>query len=255
VTPAFKDYFSAQAAAYAAFRPHYPPALFEYLASLSDRRDVAWDCATGSGQAALGLAAHFARVIATDASAEQIAQAAAHHRVEYHVAAAECSALPAGAVDLVTAAQALHWFDVPAFYREVRRVLAPGGTLAVWCYGNPSLPEPALDRVLREFTEGTLGEYWPPERRLVLAGYRTIAFPFEEIAVPAFTLEARATLSTFVGYLRTWSGTRRYVEARGADPIPQVEAELRRHWGDPDRQLVVRWPLRMRAGRVGGSVS
>jgi SAM-dependent methyltransferase len=252
--PAFKDHFSGQAATYAEFRPEYPPALFDFAASLVARRNVAWDCGTGSGQAAVALAGHFARVVATDASEAQIDAARArrpHARVEYRVAPAEDSRLPDASVDLVTVAQSLHWFDLPRFYAEVRRVVAPGGALAVWTYGDAVLDEPALDETLQRFNRVTVGPYWPPERRLVDEGYRTLPFPFAETSAPAFTLERAWTLGELAGYLRSWSATARYAAAQGVDPVAPLEAELATRWGAPDVRRVVRWPLTIRAGSVG----
>jgi SAM-dependent methyltransferase len=243
----FADHFSGRAAAYAAYRPDYPAALFAYLAGLLPRHRLAWDCATGSGQAALGLATHFARVVATDASAAQLAHARPHPRVEYRVALAEASGLAAGSADLVTVAQALHWLDLDAFYAEARRVLAPDGTLAVWTYGDCVLGEPALDRVVGRYNEETVGSYWTPERQLVRDGYRTLPFPFREVDPPAFTLERTWTVAELAGYLRTWSATSRYVAARGHDPVDDVEAELRSAWGGAERRPV-RWPLALRVG-------
>jgi SAM-dependent methyltransferase len=249
VTGGFKDHFSAQAAAYAAYRPEYPPALFEYLAGLVGRRELAWDSGTGSGQAAVAIARHFARVVGTDASAAQLAHAVAHPRVEYRVAHAESSGLPSGSVDLVTVAQALHWFDVDAFYSEARRVLAPGGVLAAWTYGNPALDVAALDARLREFNEETVGDFWPPERRLVVDGYRSLPFPFAEIEPPAFTLEALWTLDELAGYLRSWSATARFVARHGRDPVDALEREMAAFWGPRAERRLVRWPLALRVGR------
>jgi ubiquinone/menaquinone biosynthesis C-methylase UbiE len=244
----FRDHFSGVAEGYARFRPGYPAELFAWLAERTPGRRLAWDCATGSGQAALGLAEHFGRVVATDASAEQVAAARPRPGVDFRVAPAERSGLDDHAVDLVTVAQALHWFDVPAFFREARRVLRPGGLLATWCYGNPALPDPALDRALAAFIDGAVGPYWPPERRLILEGYATLAFPFREIAPPPLSLEADLTLAGFAGYLRTWSATTRYVAAHGTDPVDALVAELRPAWGDPDAPRRVRWPLAFRVG-------
>lgn len=245
----FNDHFSSRAADYAVFRPRYPDALFEFLASESPARDLAWDCATGNGQAAIGLAAYFARVVATDASDAQIARAAAHQRVEYRVAVGDNSGLPDQSADLVTVAQALHWLDRAAFFPEARRVLVPGGLIAVWCYGQVHI-EPAVDAVLRRFYSETVGPYWPPERPHVDNGYRTIQFPFDEQTTPSFAIDRLLTLDELAGYLRTWSATRRYMERHGVDPVGDVIAEVAPIWGDPSAQRAARWPLSVRVGRV-----
>src|SRR5687768_2397733 len=222
----FPDHFSGVAGAYAEFRPRYPETLFDWLADLAPSRQLAWDCATGSGQAALALASRFARVVATDASADQTAAAARHPRVEYRVARAEASGLDAGSVDALTVAQALHWFDRPAFYAEAARVLSRDGVLAAWTYGHPQLDDPGVDAVFRRFYSGTVGPYWPPERALVDEGYRTIEFPFPEVVPPAFEIETRWPLAALLGYAGTWSATTRFREARGFDPVPRLGAEL-----------------------------
>ena len=247
----FKDHFSRRAAQYAAYRPEYPRELFAHLAGVAPARTAAWDCATGNGQAALGLAEHFARVVATDASADQIAHAREHPRVEYRVAPAERCGLADASVALVTVAQALHWLDAPAFYAEAERVLVRGGVVAVWTYGGLAFDDAALDALVRRFAHEVVGPYWPPERRIVDEGYRTIAFPFAELQPPAFTLERRWTLAELAGYLRTWSATARYVEARAHDPVEALEAELGAAWGDARGTHVVRWPLAMRLGTTG----
>lgn len=244
----FRDHFSGVAEGYARFRPGYPAALFAWLAERAPGRRLAWDCATGSGQAALGLAEHFARVVATDASAEQVASARPHPRVELRVAPAERSGLDDRSAELVTVAQALHWFDVPAFFAEARRVLRPGGLLAAWCYGNPVLPDAALERTLVDFYDGVVGAYWPPERRLILEGYASLPFPFREVAPPPLAMEADLTLDGLAGYLRTWSATSRYLAAHGVDPVDDLVERFRADWSDPDATRRVRWPLTVRAG-------
>jgi SAM-dependent methyltransferase len=248
--PTFPDHFSASAAAYAAFRPDYPPALFEWVAGLARGRACAWDCATGSGQAALALAEHFDRVVATDASREQVAHARPHPRVRYAVAAAEACGLPDDSVDAVCVAQALHWFRLPAFYAEVRRVLRPDGVLAAWCYERFRTDDPAVDGPLQHFYDETVGPFWPPQRDLLAAGYRTLAFPFDEVAPPPFELTAAWTLERLLGYLRTWSATARYREARGHDAVALLQPRLAAAWGDPAVARTFRWPLSVRAGRV-----
>jgi len=245
----FRDHFSGAAPQYAAFRPLYPLSLFQALAEGVPLRRRAWDCATGNGQAAVGLARHFDHVIATDASAEQLALALFHARVTYARACAERSPLRGHCVDLVTVAQALHWFDRPAFFAEARRVLSPGGLLAVWSYGLPEI-EPALDRLLGAFYHDVVGPYWPAERRMVENGYRSIQFPFEEVLIVSPPMEAVWSLEDLSGYLGTWSATLRYRAALGRDPIPELLDAMRPAWGQDDRRRAVRWPLSVRAGRT-----
>jgi ubiquinone/menaquinone biosynthesis C-methylase UbiE len=218
---------------------------------MTRQRRLALDCGTGNGQAAVGLAKHFERVIATDPSEEQISRATPHERIEYRVARAESSGLPAGSVDFVTAAQAVHWFDHRAFFAEAQRVLTGGGAIAVWGYGDPILDNESLHRTLHEFNRGTLEPYWFPERQLLLDGYRTIPFPFDEVPLPTIEMEMLWTLAELAGYLRTWSSTARYAAAHGFDPVPAVEQALALDWGDPTKPRVVRWPLLIRAGRTG----
>lgn len=213
---------------------------------------LALDCGTGNGQAAVGLAKHFDRVIGTDPSEEQLRRATPHERIEYTVERAESCGLPTGSVDLVTAAQALHWFDPAAFFAEAQRVLTAGGAIAVWGYGDPILDTGPLNRTLHEFNRGTLEPYWFPERQLLLDGYRTIPFPFDEVPLPALEMEMRWTLAELAGYVRTWSSTARYAAEHGFDPVIDVEKSLSRDWGAPATPRVVRWPLHLRAGTIPG---
>lgn len=245
----FKDYFSTVAAEYARFRPTYPPELFAWLASLPPSRGLALDCGTGSGQAAVGLARYFDRVVATDPSAEQLRHAQAHDRVEYRQAPAEDSGLPAGTVDLVAVAAALHWFDLDRFYAETRRVLRPGGFLVAWAYTNAVIA-PELDACLHDYYYDVVGPYWPPERLLVEHRYADVPFPFEEVDPPVLEIRAEWVLSDLVNYLMTWSSTRLALQQTGRNPIEAVYGELRRAWGPPDRPRTVVWPLGIRAGRV-----
>jgi SAM-dependent methyltransferase len=245
----FEDRFGGRAALYRAHRPDYPPALFDFIAGAAPGRDLAWDCGTGSGQAAVPLAERFARVVATDASAKQIAAAAPHPRVAYRVAPAEASGLAAASADAVTVAQALHWFDADAFFAEAARVLRPGGVLAVWAYGDPVLEEPALDALVRRFNDETVGAYWPAERALVRDGYRAIRLPFAELPAPTLSIERRWTLAELAGYLRTWSAVAGFAAARGSDPVAALEPALAAWWPTDERRTV-RWPLYLRAARA-----
>ncbi|MNX64850.1 hypothetical protein D3C86_958880 [compost metagenome] len=244
----FKDHFSGHAAVYAAYRPRYPDELFAWLAQKAPGHELAWDCATGNGQAAVGLAAYFERVHATDASADQIAHAERLPNISYACEPAEASSLRDGSVDLLTVAQALHWFDFGRFFREAKRVLKPGGIIAAWCYEQFEMV-PELNEILAPFYHQTVGPYWPPERQLLEVGYRTVPWPFEELEPPTLSLEVEWPLAGLLGYLRSWSATRRFQVAQGFDPVTLIEAELAARWGDPEQLRQVRWPLSMRVGR------
>ena len=246
----FSDHFSASAARYASYRPGYPPALFEWLASIVSARDRAWDCGTGSGQAAGPLSRHFAHVVATDPSAPQLAHAIRHPRVSYAAMPAERSALARDSVSLVTVAQALHWFDQPAFYAEARRVLVARGVVAVWSYGLLTLHDPRLEEIVHRFHRETVGPYWPRERRLVDEGYGAIALPFEGIDAPPFAMTADWTLEHFGGYLSTWSAVQRARAHAGSDPVPALSELLRAAWGPEEQPRRVEWPLTLRIGRA-----
>lgn len=245
----FTDLFSAQAAAYARARPEYPAELYAFLAAASPRRDVAWDCATGNGQAARDLAGHFTRVIATDASAQQIEHATPAPRVTYRVATAEDSGIEAGSIDLVTVAQALHWLDHEQFYTEVRRVTVQGGVLAAWSYGACHAGDD-VESLLRDFEHREVGPYWHANRRWVDEGYATIPFPWPEIEAPKFQLRVRWTLRQLGLYLGSWSAVIAYRRDRGEDPVPRLLDRIAHHWGAPDAVRDVEWPLALRVGRV-----
>jgi SAM-dependent methyltransferase len=247
----FKDHFSKQAGDYAKYRPVYPRAMFEYLARLAPARALAWDCGTGSGQAALGLAEWFEHVIATDPSEAQIRNAAPHPKVEYRVAPAEQTDIAAGSVDLITVAQALHWFDHPRFYAEAWRVLRPAGVLAAWCYGLNEIA-PAIDPIVRHFYSGVVGPHWPPERRFIDEAYASIPFPPGELAPPVFHIEAHWSLDDYIGYLNTWSATQRYRKTEGRDPLPALRAELAAAWGQGGAPRAIRWPIHLRVVRARG---
>jgi SAM-dependent methyltransferase len=242
----FKDHFSRQAADYAKFRPSYPRELFDYLGSIVPSRQLAWDCGTGNGQAAVGLASVFQRVIATDASEKQISNAQPHECVKYRVAPAENSGIKSGTIDLIMVAQALHWFDLDRFYAEARRVLKPDGVLAASVYNLLHI-EPAIDEVVNQYYYEVVGPFWPPERQLV-EQFADLPVPFHKIDPPKFEMTAQWNLDHLVGYLGTWSSTQRFIAAKGSDPLEQVTDELRNAWGDPQQTRKVIWPLTLRVG-------
>jgi SAM-dependent methyltransferase len=245
----YADHFSRLAAAYANCRPGYPDDLFRYLAELPARHGLAWDCAAGSGQATLPLTRAFRRVVATDASPAMLHRAPRHPKIHYWVAPAEASGLRSASADLVTVAQALHWLDVDVFYAEVKRVLVPGGVLAVWTYGTQHLDDEAVDALLQRFYSDVVGPYWPPERAHVEAGYRTLPFPFAELAAPSFALREQWSLPELLGYVRTWSATQCFRETVGRDPVDQLAHEVTSLWGDPVSTRRIHWPLSLRVGR------
>jgi SAM-dependent methyltransferase len=245
--PTFKDYFSSKSDAYAQFRPHYPASLYAYLASISLRHELAWDCATGTGQAALGLAPYFDRIIATDASENQIAHARPHPKISYQVAPAGKTSIPTSSADLIVVAQALHWFDLNEFYSEVERVLKPQGVIAAWSY-NLLTVSANVDAVINRLYEKIVGAYWPEERNLVEDGYKGLAFPFEEVNGPTVSMTATWSLEQLTGYLHTWSAVQRYQEQNKRDPVAMIVDELCAVWGEAGGLKRISWPLSLRIG-------
>jgi SAM-dependent methyltransferase len=246
----FRNQFARVAADYVRFRPRYPRALFQWIAAQAPRHDLAWDCATGNGQAAVGLAQDFRRVLATDASEEQLAHALPHAHVAYRPAPADDSGLVDGAADVVTVAQALHWLPRERFYQEARRVLRPGGLLAAWGYHLPGIGVAAVDATIRHFHQEVIGPYWRPESQLVVNRFQTIDFPFAELSPPAFEIHQPMTLAALGDFLRTQSATEHYRRARGDDPVVEFEARVAALWGGMERVHDVVWPIFMRAGHA-----
>jgi SAM-dependent methyltransferase len=244
----FKDHFSRQSAAYRRFRPGYPSALLEFVASRAPGRQLAVDCATGTGQAAVELARYFDSVLAVDASASQLASAEPRARVHYAVALAEQLPVPERSVSLVTVAQAVHWFDFDRFHAECRRVLVPGGLLAVWSYEKFRV-DAAVDAVVDRFYTDVVGHYWPPERRYVAQGYRTLPFPWPAEAASDFGLETDWDLDEVMGYLATWSAVQRFKDELGRDPLPDLGPQLAALWPSTGTRRL-RWPIHLRIGRA-----
>lgn len=245
---AFKDHFSRQAAHYAAFRPAYPPALYAWLAASSPARRLAWDAGCGNGQAAVGLADHFERVEASDPSESQIARAWPHPRVRYHVAAESLPALVSGSVDLITVAQALHWFDRDLFAAEARRAAAPGALVAAWTYDLHRV-DAAVDAVVDALYRD-LDPWWPPERRHVEDGYAQLTLPGRALAVPAFAMSATWDLEHLLGYLGSWSAVAQCRARTGRDAVAEVRPGLAAAWGEALRERVITWPLKVLASRL-----
>lgn len=243
----FKDNFSAQADVYARFRPQYPEALYHFLSGLTQEHELAWDCGTGNGQAALHLAEHYQSVVATDPSAQQISHCFSHERITYRVEKAERSSLASGSVDLLTIANALHWFDHAVFYAEARRVLKPGGVLAAWSYALPFV-SPAVDEVITHLHDEVLAGCWLPENKIVADGYRDLPFPFAQLETPEFMLEKNFTAEDMIGYLSTWSATQRYLSTKQQDPVALIADALKAAWGAESR--TVSWKLFLKTARL-----
>lgn len=254
--PKFHDHFSERACGYAKFRPHYPRELIEYLARQTKNAVersgpwTVWEAGCGSGQLSVGLAEFFDRVIATDASADQIAQAPAHPRIEFRVARAEASGLGERSVDLAVAAQAAHWFDLDGYYAEVRRVVRPGGLVGLVVYGIHVADDPAIDNIVKQFYRQTLAAYWPPQRRLVEEEYRTLPFPLEEMPTSRFEMRERWTRDEMLGYVETWSATTALAKASGRETIDAFRDTVAAAWGDAESRRTIRWPLALRLGKV-----
>lgn len=245
----FQDYFSASAAGYALHRPTYPPELIEFLAGACSQAYTAWDCGCGSGQLSVLLAERFQQVTATDPSSAQLANARTHPKVEYRLGSAEASGLPDGSVDLAVAAQAAHWFNLTAYYVEVRRVTRPGGIVALVTYGNMVTDQNVL-LILHNFYKNVTGPYWPPGRKHVEDGYRSFPFPFVELETPHLEIRREWDLPAVIGYIETWSATTALRQAKGDAPIEQFRRDLADVWGSKETVRVIRWPLSMRLGRV-----
>lgn len=244
--PPFEDHFGGHAAAYAAYRPSYPDTVYAWVAAHAPATTAVWDCGTGSGQAAVGLARHFDRVLATDGSADQIAHAVPDPRVTYTCAPAEHSGLPDACVDAVTVAEALHWFDHTAFYDEVRRVVRPGGLIACWGY-HGTVISPEVDAVITGFRV-EVAPYWPSRRTFLEADYTTVPWPFEGVEAPQVAMARTWDAGAMLAYLETWSSVKRMAAETGRDVVGETAARLRAAWGEETREVV--WPLCWRVGRV-----
>lgn len=245
----FKDYFSAQAKEYSKYRPKYPPELFEFLNSLVNDHNLAWDCATGSGQAAIGLAPYFDEIIATDASPSQIEHAEHHPKIAYKVASAENSGLGTGSVDLITVATAIHWIDTDKFYPEAKRILKSGGVIAVWVYGNSTV-EPEIDKVFARFLNDIIGSYRPAEIKKAINFEELIDFPFTTIKSPNFKIKLEWNLSEYLSFLYTWSSCQNYIKETGKNPIELIFESFKKGWGDENTKRTITWELKIKAGRV-----
>ena len=245
----FQDLFSNHAKNYATFRPNYPDDLYPYLASQTKEHEQAWDCATGTGQSAIKLADYYKNVFATDASEKQIKNARSKTNVQYRVALADKSGLDSDSIDLITVAQALHWFNLETFADEVQRVLKSQGVLAVWTY-NLMLINPVIDQIIFQLYSDTLGKYWSFERKLVEQGYQNIDFPLRPVLAPEFSMKKYWDFQQLIGYLNTWSAVKKYQQQKNINPVEVIYEQLKAAWCDmTDNRYEVEWPLTVKLWR------
>jgi SAM-dependent methyltransferase len=244
----FPDHFSAVAADYASARPEYPPALYDWIAAIAPADCLLWEAGCGSGQATRGLAQRFNRVHATDPSAAQVAQAQGPANVAFAVEPGERCSLPDASADAVCVAQALHWFDRPAFFAECARVLKPGGVLVAWGYQDIVMPDATL-AAANDVLQQAILPYWPPERVLIDEAYAGFDWPFPALRAPDFELRAQWTLPRLLGYFSSYSATQRFRAANGTDPVAAHAPALAAAWGAPDTIREVRWPMFVHARR------
>ena len=243
-----KDNFSTQSDQYARYRPTYPTELFAFLNDLIPIKEAAWDCGTGNGQVAFELAKTFQNVFATDISAAQIENATRANNIEYSVQPAESTNFANNMFNLVTVAQAIHWFLFEAFYNEVKRTAKPGAFLCVIGYGTLTVNE-QIDRLINHFYENIIGPYWDAERKYIDEAYTTIPFPFKEIATPLFVNSLHWNLQHLIGYLNTWSAVKHFIKQNGYNPVDALQNELTLIWGG-EASRTVQFPLLLRIGQI-----
>jgi ubiquinone/menaquinone biosynthesis C-methylase UbiE len=244
-----KDNFSQQSKGYANFRPRYPAALYDFLYAHITTFDKALDIATGNGQVATELSKKFNEVHATDISAKQLAEAPALPNVFYKVEEAEESSFPGNYFDLITVAQAIHWFDFDKFYSTAKKLLKQDGIIAVIGYGPISVND-LVDPWLRYFYKNITGPYWDKERTYVDELYTTIPFPFTEIAAPALKMEYEWTKEQFVGYVNTWSAVQHFIKANNSHPLSaELLQQLNRLWPH-NATYKISFPLLLRTGHL-----
>lgn len=243
-----KNYFSEIAQQYQRNRPEYPAEIFQYLAMACDSHELAWDVGTGSGQAAVHLAKQFDKVIATDESLEQISHAKRVPNVIYKPESAESSSLEDNSVDLITVAQALHWFDFQPFMLEVERVLKPGGVFAAWCYSLVSI-NADVDKSIKVLYHDILGKYWSERRQWVAEGYDNFEFPYPLITPPNLKMNITWSYQQFADYLRTWSAVQRYKQVEAEDPVNKILQPLEFAWCDTGHMKKCSWPLQFKIFR------
>ncbi len=244
-----KDNFSKQSDSYSLYRPTYPIELAEYLSSLCNQRNSVWDCGTGNGQLAVGLSNYFQTVFATDLSEKQIKNATQKPNIIYKVETAENTTFENEKFDLITVAQALHWFNFDKFYNEVKRTLKPNGIIAAIGYSLLKI-NPEIDEIINHFYSKVIGKYWDLERKLVDQEYKTIPFPFNEIKIDkSFSIKNNWTIENLEGYLDSWSGVQNFIKDNNYNPVKNIIEEIKKIIPN-NSNFEVEFPIFIRAGII-----
>ena len=245
-----KDLFSRQAANYARYRPTYPSALIDYIVSFVPEKNIAWDCATGNGQAAVLLANHFKQVFATDTSEKQIGLAIPKDNIVYSVGKAEQTAFDDNTFDLITIAQAYHWFQFDLFEKEARRIAKPGAVIAAWGYNIPQCNDQRINQLIQHFYTAVVGTYWDAERKYVDDAYSTVSFPFEPLPVVPFSIQVSWNKDDLPGYLNSWSSVQHFIKANQYNPVDAFARQLQELWPVEHIEMLFAFPVFIRLGRV-----
>lgn len=243
-----KDNFSKQSSLYAKYRPDYPSALFEYILEFVKDKTTAWDCGTGNGQSAVVLSKYFKKVIATDISQKQLDEAGRAPNIFYAVKPAEDSGIESNSVNLITVAQAIHWFDFENFYKEVKRVATNDAVLAVWCYSLLRINDD-INKLFDEYHFKKVGDYYDAERKYVDAHYATIPFPFEKMSTPSFEIIKYWTLQDFEGYLNTSSALHKYIAVHKVSPVPSFIESVKAFWPADETKKII-FPIHLLLGVI-----
>ena len=245
-----KDLFSNQAALYAKYRPSYPTALIDHVLSFVGHKKTAWDCATGNGQAALLYADYFEKIFATDTSGKQIAQATSHPKIIYSTGEAEKTLFPDNSFDLITVAQAYHWFQFDDFFNEATRVGRNGCIIAVWGYGLAVAADEKINELVKYFYFDVVGKYWDAERKYVDQKYETIPFGFKRLPSKEFKIDVEWDVEELLGYFNTWSSVQHFIKANGYNPVDRLADKIKFEWGDIQKKKLFSFPVFLLLGKV-----
>ena len=243
-----KDNFSKQSETYKKFRPEYPEELYKVILTHSKNRESCWDCGTGNGQVAKELSKNFKNVFATDISENQLKLAYKKPNISYSISRAEKTPFNDNQFDIITVAQAIHWFHFNSFYKEAKRVGKPNSKIFVIGYGLLKI-NPRIDKIITKFYTEIIGAYWDKERRHIDNKYNSIEFGFEEIPAPKnLEMALEWDMQQLIGYLNSWSSVQKYIVKNGSNPVDLIKKELL-ELAD-NKTLNVSFPIFMKIGII-----